>query len=167
MAAGGKSSGSTSSGFGDVLGSIAGQINHETDPTRRAFMNQLQQVLGGNQFTNSTIPLIQSGVQSARSAAGSSLESSQASLAQSVVAQSPFAAAIQSMVSQQGNQAIGAVPGQVSQAYIGQAEGAIQGIGGQALSGLAGAAQTNYGTSSQSGMGVSQGFGTFFNPGGF
>jgi hypothetical protein len=148
VAAGGKSSGSTSSGFGDVLASIAGQINHETDPVRRQYLNQLQQVLGGNQFTTSTIPLIQSGVQAARSAAGSSLQQSQAALAQSGAAQSPFAAAIQSMIGQQGNQAIASVPQNVAANYEGQVGGAVQGIGGQALSGLASAAQTNYGTNS-------------------
>jgi hypothetical protein len=138
---GGKSS--SSSYFGDVLAGISEQINKEVNPVRKLMLGQMKQVLNGNQFTNSSIPLIQSGVSAARQAGAASLSSTQSSLATSGVAQSPFAAAIMSMSQQATNEQIGAVPGQVSGEILGEVPNAVSNIGGQALSGLAGAAQTN------------------------
>jgi len=142
---GGKSgsSGSTSSAFGTVLGNIAQQINAETDPTRKLFMNQMQQVLQGNLFGSGSIPLIQSGVGAARQAAGQSLQGAQANLAKSGAANSPFASAISAMIGQQGNQAVADVPINIANAYVGQTGSAVSNIGGQALSGLSNAGQLN------------------------
>src|SRR5882757_1596885 len=116
MASGGKSSSSTSSAFGDILGGIAQKINKEVDPVRKMFLGQMKQVLSGDMFTNSNLPLIQSGVAAARQAGAASRTSTQGNLATSGVAQSPFAAAIMSMTDQGTNENIGAVPRQVSEA---------------------------------------------------
>ena len=145
--------GSTQSGFGDILGSIAEKINKETDPVRKMFLSQMKQVLGGNQFTNSTIPLIQSGVAAARQAGAASSTQAKGYEATSGVAQSPFSAAINSVIAQGTNQNIGAVPGQVSGQILGEVPGTISSMGSLVNSGLTGAAQFNN-SSSQSQFGA-------------
>jgi len=57
-------------------------------------VEKAKQVLSGDMFTNSNLPLIQSGVAAARQAGAASRTSTQGNLATSGVAQSPFAAAI-------------------------------------------------------------------------
>ena len=140
---GGKSSSSTSSPYAGVLASIAEQINKETDPLRTQFLSQLSQVLSGNTSTSSTIPLIQSGVASARQAGASSISSAQGYLAQSGVARSPFAAAIMSLTNQANTANIGNVPLQVANTMLGETSTAASGFTNSSLSGLASAIQGN------------------------
>lgn len=147
---GGKGSQSTSSGFANTLGAIANQINTETDPSRRLFMSQLQQILSGNMFTNSTMPLIQSGVSAARQAGATSLMGAQSYLASTGVAQSPFAAAVMSLTGQQAQSGVASVPEQVAGSYLSQGMSSVAALGGQSLSGLSGAAQVANTTTSSS-----------------
>jgi hypothetical protein len=145
MASGGKSSGSSDSfsALASVLGGIAQKINKEVDPVRKLFLSQMQQVLSGNMFTNSTLPLIQSGVSAARQAGAASLSDTQSQLAQEGVSQSPFAASLMSLIKSGTNEAIGRVPGDVSRSMLGEIGSYTGAVGGQALSGLSNAAQIN------------------------
>lgn len=143
-AQGGKGGGGSSSAWGNVLGEMATQINREVDPVRKMFLSQMHQILSGDQFTNSSIPLIQSGVRNARDAGAASMQDTQKYLAQSGASQSPFAAAVQSMTSMGTEQNIASVPGDVSASYINGMPGMISGLSGDALSGMGGAAQSNF-----------------------
>lgn len=168
MAGGGKSSGSSDSFsyLASVLGGIAQKVNKEVDPVRKLFLSQMQSILSGNMFTNSTLPLIQSGVSAARQAGAASLSDTEAQLASEGVGQSPFAASLMSLIKSGTNEAIGAVPRQVATGYLGEIGGYTSGVGGQALSGLASAAQINRSTSgSSSSFNWQDPFSTFFGGG--
>lgn len=143
----GGSSSQTYSPYAPLLAQMAAHINQEVDPVRKMFFQQLQQILSGNLFTNSTLPMVAQGVAAQRQAGAESMAGAEAAGARSGVDRSPFMAAIKSLMGQGTNAAIGAVPGQVAGEYLGLVPGAVQGVGGQALSGLASAMQGNIGTS--------------------
>src|SRR6267142_3288304 len=119
-AGGGKSSEHTSSQFAPILGAIAGQINNEVDPVRKEFLSQLTQVLSGNLYNNSLLPLIQNATGQMRQAVGQSSQGAEAYLAKTGTAQSPFAASILAQLNQQGNEAIAGIPIQFAQQMLGQ-----------------------------------------------
>lgn len=150
---------SSESGFGKILGQIAEQIQGEVDPLRKQLIGQQESVLSGKIYGKNTIPLIQSGVQASRSAAGASLENTKASFAKAGAANSPFAMAVQQMVQQQGQFEQSQVPIQIAENIAGGANSMVTGVGGQALQGLAGAGQMNMSQRGPLSMGLLGSFG--------
>lgn len=123
-------------------------------------LSQMGDILKGNLYGSGTIPLIQQGVDAARSAASTSLNNAQGYMAQIGASRSPFAASIMSMLSQQGNEAVAAVPTDIAQQFLGMTPGAISSGTNATMSGLANAIRGNMTTNGTNlGFDLSQGTG--------
>jgi hypothetical protein len=147
----GKSSGSSSSAAGRVATAGGTKLFNEANPVLKQLLQQMQQVLQGNLYGPTTIPLIQNAVGAARQATSTASQGADAYLSRIGADRSPFAAAIQSNIQQQGAENVAQQPVNIAEQFLGMIPGVTGNTLGEAFGGLS--TGTSSGSQQQSGKG--------------
>lgn len=120
---------------------IATDLYKQSNPVRMEVFSQLLEGLrtGG---VGAQIPIVQSAVEQSRSATSRAMRDTEASLARSGLAGTPFGEQVLAAARTEGEAATGAIPSSLVREFLSQAPGLITGTGNQVVGGLGSAAQS-------------------------